>query len=62
MGDLASDALDSLVRANAGAIQDAIPPLEIPVQIELLGSTKLYSREGETLILVSNDGTLLYRP
>ena len=34
IGDLAADALDSLVRANAALIQDAIPPLEIPVQIE----------------------------
>ena len=34
LGDLASDALDSLLRANAVTIQDAIPHLEIPVQIE----------------------------
>jgi hypothetical protein len=34
IGDLAADALDSLVRANAEAIQHAIPPIEIPVQLE----------------------------
>jgi hypothetical protein len=34
LGNLASDALDSLLRANSDSIQGAIPPLEIPVQIE----------------------------
>ena len=34
IGDLASDALDQLLRANSATIQDAIPPIEIPVQIE----------------------------
>lgn len=34
IGDLAADALDGLVRANAGAIQNAIPPVEIPVELE----------------------------
>jgi len=34
IGDLGADALDSLVRANAETIQDAIPPVEIPVQLE----------------------------
>ncbi len=34
IGDLAADALDNLVRANAEAIQHAIPPVEIPVQLE----------------------------
>jgi hypothetical protein len=34
IGDLAADALDNLVRANAGAIEGAIPPVEIPVQLE----------------------------
>ncbi len=34
LGDLASDALDSILRANAALIQDAIPPMEIPVQID----------------------------
>jgi hypothetical protein len=34
MGDLAADALDSLVRANVGVIDGAIPPLEFPVQLE----------------------------
>ena len=34
MGDLAADALENLVKANAGAIQAAIPPVEIPVQLE----------------------------
>ena len=32
-GDLAADALDNVVRANLAAIQDAIPPVEIPVEI-----------------------------
>ena len=32
LGDIASDALDGLLRANSATIQDAIPPLEIPVQ------------------------------
>ena len=30
--------------------------------VALLNTTELYSIEGETLILVSDDGTLLYRP
>jgi hypothetical protein len=34
VGELAADALDNVVRANLALIQDAIPPLEIPVQIE----------------------------
>jgi hypothetical protein len=34
LGDLAADALDSLLRANAGTIQHAIAPVEIPVQLE----------------------------
>jgi hypothetical protein len=34
IGELAADAIDSLVRANIGAIEDAIPPVEIPVQLE----------------------------
>jgi hypothetical protein len=34
IGDLAADALDQMLRANAATIQDVIPPLEIPVQIE----------------------------
>jgi hypothetical protein len=34
IGDMAADALENLVRANAGAIQDAIPVVEIPVQLE----------------------------
>ena len=34
IGDLGSDALDGIVRANLPVIQDAIPPLQIPVQIE----------------------------
>ena len=34
IGELAADALDGLVRGNAGAIQGAIPPVEIPVQLE----------------------------
>jgi hypothetical protein len=33
MGDLAADALDNLVRGNLTSIQDAIPPVEIPVEI-----------------------------
>jgi heat shock protein HslJ len=28
----------------------------------LLNTTELYALEGDTLVLVSNDGTLLYRP
>jgi len=34
LGDLAADALDGLVRANAALLQGAIPPIEIPVQLE----------------------------
>jgi hypothetical protein len=34
LGDIASNALDGILRANTATIQDAIPPLEIPVQIE----------------------------
>jgi len=34
VGDLASDALQHLVQSNSALIQDVIPPLEIPVQIE----------------------------
>lgn len=34
VGELAADALDGVVRANLPLIQDSIPPLEIPVQIE----------------------------
>lgn len=34
LGDLAADAIDGLVRANAAVIQDAIPPLQIPVQLD----------------------------
>jgi len=34
IGDLAADVIDGLVRANAVTIQDAIPPVEIPVQLE----------------------------
>ena len=34
LGDIASDALDSAVKSNLALIQDAIPPIEIPVQIE----------------------------
>jgi hypothetical protein len=34
VGNLASDALQHLVQSNASLIQDAIPPLEIPVHIE----------------------------
>jgi hypothetical protein len=34
VGELAADALDGVVRANLALIQDAIPALEIPVQIE----------------------------
>ena len=34
LGDLAADAIDRLVRANAGAIESAIPRLEIPVQVD----------------------------
>ena len=34
LGDLASDALDGLLRANAVMIQDAIPPVEVPVHLE----------------------------
>ena len=33
IGDLAADALDSVVRSNLTLIQDAIPPVEIPVEI-----------------------------
>ena len=33
IGDLAADALDNIVRANLALIQDAIPPVEIPVEI-----------------------------
>ena len=33
IGDLAADVLDNVVRANLAAIQDAIPPVEIPVEI-----------------------------
>ena len=33
IGDLAADALDNVVRANLALIQDAIPPVEIPVEI-----------------------------
>jgi hypothetical protein len=34
IGDLGADALDSLVRANSETIQNAIPPIEIPVHLE----------------------------
>jgi hypothetical protein len=34
LGDLAADALDNLVKANASAIEAAIPPLQVPVQLE----------------------------
>lgn len=34
LGDLAADAIDGLVRANAALIQDAIPPLELPVELD----------------------------
>jgi hypothetical protein len=34
IGDLAENALDNLVRANLETIQEAIPPIEIPVQLE----------------------------
>ena len=30
--------------------------------VALLNSAKLFAQEGETLVLVSNTGTLLYRP
>jgi len=33
IGDLASNALDSLVRPNIAMIQDAIPAVEVPVEI-----------------------------
>jgi hypothetical protein len=33
IGDLAADVLDNVVRANLALIQDAIPPVEIPVEI-----------------------------
>ena len=33
IGDLAADVLDNIVRANLALIQDAIPPVEIPVEI-----------------------------
>jgi hypothetical protein len=54
IGDLAADALDNLVRANAGAIENAIPPVEIPVQLE--ESVKIGGlSEGA---VVANPGTL----
>jgi hypothetical protein len=34
IGDLAANALDNLVRANLETIEQAIPPIEIPVQLE----------------------------
>jgi len=34
IGDLAANALDALVRANLEVIQDAIPEVEVPVQLE----------------------------
>jgi hypothetical protein len=34
VGDLAADVIDALVRANVDTIQQAIPPLEFPVQLE----------------------------
>lgn len=34
IGDLGANALDSLVRANLDLIQNAIPEIEVPVQIE----------------------------
>lgn len=34
IGDLATDALDGVLRGNLALIQDSIPPIEIPVQIE----------------------------
>jgi len=34
LGDLAADAIEKLVRANATTFQDAIPSLEIPVALE----------------------------
>jgi hypothetical protein len=34
LGELAADAIDALVRANAAAIQSAIPGLEVPVEID----------------------------
>jgi len=34
LGDLAADAIDGLIRAHLATIQDAIPPLEIPVELE----------------------------
>jgi len=34
IGDLAATALDQLLRGNLATIQDVIPPIEIPVQIE----------------------------
>jgi hypothetical protein len=34
LGDLAADAIEKLVRANATTFQDAIPALEIPVHLE----------------------------
>jgi hypothetical protein len=33
-GELAADALDGLLRANLQAIEGAIPPVELPVQLE----------------------------
>ena len=30
--------------------------------VALLGNTKLYAKEGDTLVLVANEGTLLYKP
>jgi hypothetical protein len=34
LGDLAADAIDGLIRARLAAIEDVIPPLEIPVELE----------------------------
>jgi hypothetical protein len=34
LGDLAADALESLVRANSVLMESAIPPVQIPVQLE----------------------------
>jgi hypothetical protein len=34
LGDLAADVIDGLIRAHLATIQDAIPPLEIPVELE----------------------------
>lgn len=33
-GELAADALDALLRANLAAVEEAIPPIELPVELE----------------------------